>query len=59
MNIKLTPASKHLVIEALQMLKDAYEARAKGALDDGDDETFHVFANKALEAKFVLKQVLQ
>ena len=57
MNLKLTPASKDLVIEALEMFKDAYEAQAKDALDDGDDEAFHVFANKALEAKFVLKQV--
>jgi hypothetical protein len=57
MNLKLTPAAKALVIEALEMHKEAYEAQAKDALDDGEDEAFHVFANKALEIKFVLKQV--
>lgn len=57
MNLKLTPAAKDLIIEALEMFKEAYEAQAKEASDDGDNEAFHVFANKALEAKFVLRQV--
>jgi len=57
MKLNLTPASTDLIIEALEMFKDAYEAQAKDALDDGDNEAFHVFANKALEAKLVLKQV--
>lgn len=54
---KLTQAGKDLIVEALQMLQDAYEAQAKEALDDDDHDAFHTFANKALNAKFVRRQV--
>lgn len=57
MKIKLTKAGWDLITEALQMLMDQYEAQAKDALDDDEDEAFHAFANKVLAAKFIIREI--
>lgn len=57
MKIAITKASRDLIVEALEMYIDAYAAEAKDALDDGDDDAFHTFAQKELAAKTVLKLV--
>lgn len=57
MSLKLTPAAKELICEALQMLQATYQAQAEHALDGGDKEAFHNLATKALNAKFVQRQV--
>lgn len=57
MSLKLTPAAKELICEALKMLQDSYAVQANEALERGDNDTFHPLASKALEAKYLLKQV--
>lgn len=48
---------RELIAEALRLYMATHEATAKKALDADRSEDFYFHANKALSAKFVLRQV--
>lgn len=56
-NITLTKDARELLAEALRLFMSEHEMHAKKALDENDSEGFHVFANKVLSAKLVLRQI--
>ena len=65
MNLKLTPAGKDLVIEALEQYIDSYKDAMSGAYRDtasgvefvSDMDEFKSWGEKVLAAQTVLKQV--
>jgi hypothetical protein len=59
MNIKLTPAAKDLIIEALEQYIDGYKDAMGNSVFISDTDEFKSWGEKVLAAQTVLKQVRQ